>query len=88
MRVLRAAMQQAHRIISLHTVDSMSQRHWSYHANRVITTQVPLGSRVEMWELRISPRRPYHNCTGHSSEEKETMCGLHRDPAAAWTVKF
>ena len=38
---------------SLHTVGSVSQRQWDCHTNQVTTTQVPLGSRAELWELRF-----------------------------------
>ena len=43
---------------SLHTVGSVSWRQWDSHTNQVTTTQVPLGSRAALWELRFSPRPP------------------------------
>ena len=56
---------------SLHTVGSVSRKQRDCRANQVTTTQVltttqvPLSSsRVELWDLRLSPRPPQHNCTG------------------------
>lgn len=54
---------------SLHVVGSVSQRQWDCHTYQVTTTQVPLGSRAELWELRFFHRPPHH-CTNHSSDEK------------------
>ena len=43
---------------SLHTVGSVFRRQWDCHTNQVTTTQVPLGSRAELWELRFFFPRP------------------------------
>ena len=51
----RAAVQQAHRVIKACTQLPVCLRDTG--AVALTTTQVPLGSRVEMWELRISPVR-------------------------------
>lgn len=40
---------------SLPTVGSVSWRQRDCHTNQVTTTQVPLGSRVELWEPRFFP---------------------------------
>lgn len=38
---------------SLHIVGSVSQRQWDCYTKQVTTTQGPLGSRAELWELRF-----------------------------------
>ena len=43
---------EVHRVIEACTVGSVSWRQWDCHTNQVITTQVPLGSRAELWALR------------------------------------
>lgn len=52
------------------TVGSVSRREWGRHSNQVTTTQVPLGSRAELWELRCFLTPPQHHCTNHSSDKK------------------
>ena len=73
-RVRRAAMQQARRVMEACTVGSVSWRQWDCHTNQVTTTQVPLGSRAELWELRCFSTPPHHYCTNHSSDEKGVVC--------------
>lgn len=41
---------------SLHIVGSVSQRQWDCYTKQDTTTQGPLGSRAELWELRFFPQ--------------------------------
>jgi hypothetical protein len=62
-------MQQTHRIIEACTVGSVSQRRWDCHTKQVTNTQVPLGSKAELWELKYFPTPPQPHCSNHNSFE-------------------
>lgn len=49
-------------------------RQWDCHTNQVTTTQVPLGSRAELWGVRCFPTPPQHPCTNHSLDKKGVVC--------------